>query len=186
MKNLWETWTAAMPSEWCDAVIERASHYPEQGATVGFDDARDDTGYRSSTLRWLDAHGRDHDVLEAVMRLVRQSNRTNFGFELSAPNELQVTEYHATQNGHYDWHHDVFFENPQPYDRKLSVVVQLSDPSDYEGGTFEFFSMPSPTDQFLPKGSVLIFPSFFPHRVLPVTSGVRRSLVTWVEGPKWR
>ena len=36
------------------------------------------------------------------------------------------------------------------------------------------------------KGRVLIFPSFLPHKVTPVTKGVRKSLVTWMEGPAWR
>jgi PKHD-type hydroxylase len=63
----------------------------------------------------------------------------------------------------------------------------LSDPSDYEGGRFEFDNtLPQLPDEAFKKGSVIVFPSFHKHRVTPVTSGIRHSLVTWVEGPHWR
>ena len=75
------------------------------------------------------------------------------------------------------------------FDRKLSVVVQLSEPEDYEGGVFEIDDVVRPyplnTSLFQPRGSILIFPSYIKHRVLPVTKGVRRSLVTWYNGPKF-
>ena len=38
----------------------------------------------------------------------------------------------------------------------------------------------------LPKKSIVIFPSNKWHRVRPVTSGVRKSLVTWFRGPPFR
>jgi PKHD-type hydroxylase len=120
------------------------------------------------------------------MSFVQASNRTNFGVEIDAPFDIQFTEYRATNQGHYDWHQDVWLESPRPYARKLSVVVQLSSPDDYKGGEFEFFGIQSPTATFASRGSLLVFPSFLQHRVLPVTKGLRRSLVTWIEGPNWR
>ena len=36
------------------------------------------------------------------------------------------------------------------------------------------------------QGSCLIFPSFYNHRVTPVTQGERYSLTIWCKGPKWR
>ena len=120
------------------------------------------------------------------MHFVQQSNRNNFGVEIVAPFEIQFTEYQASNNGHYDWHQDVWLESPRPYARKLSVVIQLSEPDDYSGGDFEFFGIENPGERFTPRGSLLVFPSFLQHRVNPVLSGTRRSLVTWVEGPNWR
>jgi len=69
------------------------------------------------------------------------------------------------------------------------MTCQLSDPKDYEGGELEFaipevdkgkltyttFSLP----EILPKGSIVVFPSFVWHRVKPVTKGTRYSLVMW-------
>jgi PKHD-type hydroxylase len=36
------------------------------------------------------------------------------------------------------------------------------------------------------RGRILFFPSFILHKVHPVTKGVRKSIVAWVEGPKFR
>jgi PKHD-type hydroxylase len=187
MKNLWEVWAEAVTPEQCDYIIEKGKARPSREATIGFDpDGPAVNSYRSSTIRWLDTDGDDSDVASLLMQFIKKSNRTNFGFDVTEMNEIQFTEYHGTAKGKYDWHHDVFFENPSPYDRKLSIVVQLSDPADYEGGDFEFMGAPNPPETFKKRGSVLIFPSFYMHRVLPVTSGERMSLVSWIEGPKWK
>ena len=186
MNNVWEVWPSALTDAECDAIMRRAELYADEAATVGFDKgSRSDEAYRSSTVRWFDPH-REKDIVQRLMQFVEASNRTNFGVEIVAPYELQFTEYHGTRQGKYDWHQDVWLESPRPFDRKLSVVVQLSEPDDYEGGGFEFFCVQQPGATFAPRGSMLIFPSFLQHRVLPVTRGVRRSLVTWVEGPRWR
>lgn len=186
MKNVWEVWTGALSVSECDSILNRAADYAEADATIGFSSSlRSDLAYRTSTIRWLDVL-RETVIVNRIMDFVRSSNRTNFGVDMEAPYEIQFTEYRATNKGHYDWHHDVWMESPRPYARKLSVVVQLSDPDDYEGGQFEFFGITCPGPEFAARGSVLIFPSFLLHRVLPVTKGLRRSLVTWVEGPNWR
>ena len=62
--------------------------------------------------------------------------------------------------------------------------MQLSDPTDYEGGDFIFSEVETPANS-KQKGTVLIFPSYLSHKVLPITSGVRRSLEAWFEGPRW-
>jgi PKHD-type hydroxylase len=186
MKNVWEIWQGALSPEECREFIAHAQTRPEQQATIGFQaTARSDKKHRESVIRWLDVHA-EQKWVEKLMRYVVSSNRTNFGVDIVAPFDLQFTEYHGTAGGKYDWHQDVWLESDRCYDRKLSIVVQLSDPQDYEGGAFEFFGMQSPGPQFTAMGSLLIFPSFLQHRVTPVTKGLRRSLVSWVEGPRWR
>lgn len=186
MKNIWEVWTSALTPQECAAIIERGQKYPPQTATVGFSDSsRTDQSFRSSVIRWLDPKA-DRDIVERIMQFAQSSNRTNFGFDIEAPFELQFTEYHGSEGGKYNWHQDVWLDSDRPFARKLSVVVQLSQPEDYEGGAFEFFSVQSPGPKFAPQGSILLFPSFLEHRVLPVTKGLRCSLVTWIEGPNWR
>lgn len=186
MQNTWEVWEGALTAAECDTIVARARAYPESSATIGFSDTtRNDSDYRSSTVRWLDAY-READIVGRIMTFVYSSNRTNFGVDIVAPFDVQFTEYHASKNGHYDWHQDVWLESPRPYDRKLSVVVQLSEPTEYGGGEFEFFGLQAPGAKFAPRGSLLIFPSFLQHCVRPVDRGTRLSLVTWVEGPRWR
>jgi PKHD-type hydroxylase len=100
---------------------------------------------------------------------------------------IQYTKYHGSSQGHYDFHSDVHWPSPTDRDRKLSFVMQLSDPSEYTGGQFEFTHIQDfPTAKFAAKGSILVFPSALFHRVTPVTEGTRRSLVSWIEGPCWR
>lgn len=186
MKNIWEAWTSALSAQECDIIVQRASQYTPQEATVGFaGQTKRNTSYRTSVIRWLDA-ATEQAIVDRVMQFVRLSNRTNFGVDIIAPFDIQYTEYHGTVGGKYDWHQDVWLESDRPYDRKLSLVVQLSDPADYEGGAFEFFGIAAPGEKFAPRGSILIFPSWLQHRVMPVTQGLRRSLVSWVEGPRWR
>ena len=103
-------------------------------------------------------------------------------FDLSGfGDEIQYTEYFGENNGHYSWHGDI---GPNVPHRKLSIVVQLSDPEDYEGGELELSAGSYLVDGPKTKGTVIVFPSFVLHRVLPLTSGERRSLVSWVSGPR--
>lgn len=188
MKNLWEVWPHALSPQYCDYIVEKAMRHPSSEANIGLEGELSDINIRKSTIRWLDVQSQDSDIAETVMRFVRRSNRTNFGFDITTMNEIQFTEYTGapTGGGKYDWHVDIFWENQMPFDRKLSVVIQLSHPNEYTGGEFEFFGIESPGESFKERGSVLVFPSVFNHRVLPVTSGKRLSLVTWIEGPKFR
>jgi PKHD-type hydroxylase len=91
---------------------------------------------------------------------------------------------YESDNSHYDWHQDI---NPNTFNspRKFSLVLQLSDPSEYEGGNLEIFSDKIHVVE-KKRGMVVGFPSYMPHRVTPVVSGIRKSLVIWVCGPPFR
>ena len=71
--------------------------------------------------------------------------------------------------------------------RKLSFAMQLSDPDDYEGGNVQLMDE-SGKSYIAPRqrGSIMLFDSRTQHRVLKVTKGVRKSLVGWVLGPRWK
>ena len=68
------------------------------------------------------------------------------------------------------------------------MTVTLTDHTEYQGGELEFdltnldhnkkTNLRSCTE-ILPKGSLVVFPSFVWHRVKPVTKGERNSLVIW-------
>ena len=197
MHNQYQIFTSAFNDQFCDHIISAAKLYPEQGGVVGSIDAA--TGesssaliqeIRNSTIRWIDiyAHREINTILNDYVNAV---NSSLFGFDISFGfNSLQYTEYNGDGPApqFYDWHMDCLFDNAV-LDRKLSAVVQLSSPDDYEGGLFEMEGCARPSfnvEPFLPRGSLLIFPSYLKHRVLPVTKGLRKSLVTWYNGPKFR
>jgi len=95
---------------------------------------------------------------------------------------LQYTKYYGN-GGHYDWHADL---GPGISNRKLSCVLQLSTPEEYEGGELQM--NPGGDIMSVPKGlgTICFFPSFLLHRVTPLTSGTRKSLVTWLCGANLR
>lgn len=147
-----------------------------------------DENVRRSKLRWIQRDNEDYSTVFPVFdKMFHEANRKSFGFDIQWLPSIQFTEYPAESQGHYDWHVDVFWETQEFYQRKLSMVVQLSDPGDYEGGELQLDEWKRPDPDLLKKrGSVIIFPSFIKHRVTPVTKGIRRSLVAWIEGPLWR
>lgn len=188
MLKLYHVFPGAVSIAKCSEIINRGMCLPSQNASIGFTEDRVDNSYRISTIRWF-YEPDNSDISKLIMQYAIFANREFFGFDISfGVHELQFTEYHSINKGKYDWHHDVFWENKRPHDRKLSVVIQLNDPSTYSGGEFEFRAPHDSNElvQFRQQGSVLVFPSFFEHRVTPVTAGTRYSLVSWVDGPKFR
>jgi len=151
---------------------------------------------RNSNIAWLN----DRWIYKEVQPYVHQANSNagwNFNWDFSE--SCQFTKYKLNQ--FYDWHCDSW---EQPYNnpdnpnthgkiRKLSVTCSLSDPKDYKGGEleFQFRNQDDPTLtreclEILPRGSIVVFPSFVWHRVKPVTEGTRYSLVIWNLGYPFR
>mgnify|MGYP003138563177 FL=1 len=111
------------------------------------------------------------------------ANTLFFNFDTSNQlSNIRMLRYEDT--GKYDWHLDI--GNEETSVRKITAIVQLSDENDYEGGNFEF-SMTDETGKDTAvgsrkKGSLILFPSYLGHRVSPLTSGVRYSILTWMLG----
>ena len=145
----------------------------------------------------------DSWIYKEIQPYVHQANASagwNFNWDWSE--SCQFTKYKKGQ--YYDWHCDSWdkpYQTQNPQDptngkiRKLSVTVTLSDPKDYKGGELEFdFRNLDPDKkanivkckEILPKGSLVVFPSFLWHRVCPVKSGERNSLVIWNLGYPFR
>ena len=187
MNQIWQYWKTGITTGQCDLIIEAGDEQPLAEAGLGFDGATQYDQYRSSEIRWIPT-SLTPDVTGLLWSFAHTANRNAFGFDISYLNDIQYTTYYANKNGKYDWHHDTFWGNPTAFDRKISIVIQLSDPQDYEGGDFEIDPQYQalPAEEIRAKGTVIAFPSFIRHRVTPVTKGVRRSLVCWVEGPKFR
>lgn len=105
----------------------------------------------------------------------------DYGFELREI-ELPIKVQRYTVGDFHDWHVDLGAHAG----RKLGLTVQLSDPDAYEGGDLRLFDPPSHRSALRERGAATCFPSFLPHEVTPVTSGVRFSLTAWVMGPRFR
>jgi PKHD-type hydroxylase len=136
-------------------------------------------GYSQET-KWL---------FEKINRVIENVNEEYYNFDLNGYDSIQYSEYRAEDDGRYNFHidfmHDAIPQNEYDFmTRKLSFSLLLND--DYVGGDFEFTFGEKPLQHKLRKGDIILFPSFFMHRVTPVTEGVRKSLVSWVTGPKFR
>jgi PKHD-type hydroxylase len=140
-----------------------------------------DKTYRSSQIRWIPYNDDSKWLYEKCKRLLIKANTNMWNFNTTNIKEaLQFTEYRADVEGHYDWHSDLGDLNST---RKISMSIQLSDPSDYFGGELEFMTGRLPIKAPKTKGTVIFFPSYLMHRVTKVTYGTRNSLVTWFHGP---
>lgn len=211
MRNHWYNLPKFLTPAECALVIKHAkSFYEPQTAVVGHGASARQDKMRSSTIRWLKYS--DLELLWLRFRIeekILEANR-DFGYNLQPGfTEIQFTEYHgaplqkatlwqrlkgipviqppaAGGGDHYDWHEDCSAVMEKAMDRKLSFVLQLSDPADYIGGQFELTPNAHPLlpDSFTQQGDALLFRSGLKHRVLPVTAGIRYSLVTWIHGSR--
>jgi PKHD-type hydroxylase len=187
MKALWQMWESALPEKVCDQIVSEGKKLKLREAG-SYTNLLVDRNIRSANISWIDYYNEQfEDVWKFVERKFHEANANAFGVDISHLRSLQFTNYPAESEGHYDWHEDVFWEKDEIYNRKLSMVVQLTDPEEYTGGNLEL-CVPIPPEQDIlrKKGTIIVLPSFVRHRVTKVESGERNSLVAWIEGPLWR
>jgi len=126
-------------------------------------------------------------VMEDVEHVLLNVNNNYFGYNLHQINLYKTINYNiysGNDNHRYDWHVDTA-TSEQKYDLKLTALVNLSD-SPYVGGDFELNTGEiTHIKEFSEPGDIILFKSYILHRVKPVTSGVRKSLAFFLEGPKF-
>jgi len=168
----------ALPEDMINAVRSVLDTKELKDAAVN--DNEVDKTKRRSKVYFLPKNQEFLDIYKTFHEIIAKCDSEFYRFSLSEFAEpIQYTVYDSEDQGYYDWHLDMGHEKAR---RKLSLVCQLSDPSEYEGGELQIHT----GDILVPekdKGNVVVFPSYMLHRVTPVTKGVRRSLVMWVEGP---
>ena len=174
--------SAFTPSELIK-IRQIGDNLPKQNASVGGGDTNEVTDYRKSEISWI-ADNQDTEWLYSkISDYAKTANREMWNFDVwGYQDSLQYTKYYGN-GGHYDWHADL---GPGLSNRKLSVVLQLSDPKEYEGGELQINVGGSILSVPKELGLICFFPSFLLHRVTPLTSGVRTSLVTWLCGANLR
>lgn len=167
----------------CDALVALCQTQPMKDAGLIRQTAHT---IRRAELSWLDDLPEAAWVMDCMVRIVGQANRVAFNFDLTEFAESpQVARYGAEREAHFDWHTDIG-AGALAARRKLTIVVQLSDPADYEGGTLELRPDSNVTQAPQDRGTAILFPSFVLHRVTPLTKGTRWSLTLWAHGPAFR
>jgi PKHD-type hydroxylase len=176
--NLYAYWNDAFTKEECEKIIQIANKKGLiKGTTMGKSDVR------KSKVSWLYPGDDMEWVFRKVTDIVSNLNERFFGFDIFGINEgFQFTNYKAPSDK-YGKHVD---RASNFMVRKLSVSIQLTDPKEYEGG--ELYLYDGATGELMSnkQGTLIVFPSYVVHEVMPVTKGERNSLVTWVTGNQFK
>jgi hypothetical protein len=167
----------AMPEEFCDYIIKSTPWQVAQSGTTY--DALGEVN--RAELRKVDI------VSEHIMSplgcvcqsyLIAGNGWAGWSHSINGFDAVQIMRY--TEGGHYLWHSDVL----PPHDgveRKVSLVILLNDPSEFEGGELQFEGKED-VKVFKNKGDIVVFPAGTKHRVTPITKGVRYVAVCWAKG----
>jgi PKHD-type hydroxylase len=164
----------------------------DKAKTVGKGEDCED--HRRSKVKFFDRNENNFWIFDRFNTVIDSINNQFYDFELYGYRNFQYTIYDSSNNGMYDWHADTVLGNNLGgmeigSTRKLSFVMLLSQPyEEFTGGEFQL-NLGMEKDALTPtlnKGDIIVFPSFLIHRVKPVHLGIRKSIVIWVEGPKFR
>jgi PKHD-type hydroxylase len=166
--------------EECEKIISMKGNKSDSTVYIGGNVYQADKKFRNSNSNFLVYNKHMEWFSKRLQDLVYYVNNEYFQFKLTLITDIGVVEY--LKDGFFTKHLDIGKDKISL--RKLSVVTFLSDPNDYEGGRLCF--EPSGQAPKQERGSVVIFPSYLPHRVEPVTDGVRYTLVAWCVGPHFK
>jgi PKHD-type hydroxylase len=176
-------WEGALAPSEVDAIIAYGDALLHDKGTIAGRSGNIES-VRITDLAWIEHKPETKAFYDRLSQIVLRLNTDFYRFALTGLENLQYTIYDGRQGGHYDWHIDFAHQNHKP--RKISLSIQLSDPTDYDGCELQFQIDSQPVSAPRSRGTVIAFPSFFLHRVTPVTRGVRKSLVLWATGPDFR
>lgn len=143
---------------------------------------REDKNIRNSKIGFIPTNEKNSWLFSKLSGLVINVNQQCFNYDLQKIQTLQYTTY--STNEFYEKHIDMEEEFCGSI-RKLSFVMSLTNPNEYEGGELSLYNSSSPVNFKLSKGSILFFSSFVLHEVKPITKGFRETIVGWVSGPKF-
>jgi len=199
-------YVTGLPKEMIDIVDRDVSQFDnqvEQSTLMGPE--KDDTTMRNSKNFWISTN---HWIGGWLWYYIQKANRENFMYDVTDIDSGSIQYTHYGPGEFYNWHRDQFVdtfynrkivpnsENNLGEDemiiqgenvRKLSFIVQMSDPHDYSGGEVQFYDEGG-SWYMAPKqrGTMIVFDSRVKHRVRKIKSGMRKSLVGWVVGPRWK
>ena len=186
-ENDFATWEDGFTNEECDEIIRLGESLDAKDSTVGSNpkEQKNNNNIRRSLNSWIVLNKDTEWVYKRLGNISRCLNGMNWRYDISGFSEdLQYTRYND-DDSFYGWHIDSGQTNSEHPQRKISITLQLSESSEYEGGDFQIRSSKLNTCP-KKKGLVIAFPSHSLHQVTPVTKGIRRSLVVWLCGPPLR
>jgi PKHD-type hydroxylase len=178
----WAYWDNLFTPEECKQIIAIGNKKKPEVATI--DNERiEKSSVRKSKVAWLAPADNMDWVYRRVTDVALALNAQYFGFELFGITEgFQFTKYESS-GSFYGPHIDKMHNGTV---RKLSLVIQLSDPKDYKGGDLKLHYSSQPIATPKAQGKLVAFPSYVLHEVTPVTKGTRYTLVCWITGKPFK
>lgn len=180
-------WENFLTEEEINFLIHHSSWNTKTSAKIGGGNEQAyDSDYRRTNVAWFDFSPEHQTIWNKIKEVIATVNNQYFHADVKGIYEpMQLTEYTAADKGYYDWHTDMAPED-KLVPRKLSMVLMLSDPSEYEGGFFQIKTAKNNTTLEMKKGRAWFFPSYVLHRVTPITKGLRKTAVVWAGGEHWK
>jgi PKHD-type hydroxylase len=191
LENYYYRFTKAIPKDICEKIIDLGKQKTLEKAKID-KNKKAPKKIRDSKIIWLT----DQWLYDLIQPWLNEANKeAKWNFNIDWNESFQFTVYEKNQ--HYGWHTDQsvdLYSNKQNLNfdgktRKISMSLNLSDPSEYKGGELNFCwkdkkmkDVIVKDKDFKKQGSLIFFPSFIWHKVSPVTSGTRYSLVLWSIG----
>ena len=134
-------------------------------------DNKVDHSVRNSRIAWIHPSPSTWWLFDRAIMVFKS------GLPFSTLQSMQYTVYY--DKGHYDFHRDIGTGDEIMKARVNVGILQLSSPSEYKGGVLQIKYEDQVIDVMKTKGMVTTFPNELLHRVTPVTSGVRKTLIMW-------
>jgi len=183
--NSYAYWNNAFSKIECEQIINLGKDKGlSKGSTLNdTKEKKSNKEVRDSKVTWLYPTDNMEWVFRRVTDITLNLNERFFKFDLFGMLEgFQFTNYEAP-GGKYGRHVDSTFNINV---RKLSISIQLTNPTEYEGGELYLYSDEEGKVMDKTQGTLIIFPSYTLHEVMPVTKGERNSLVSWVTGKPFK
>lgn len=194
MVSDWCFWENCFSVEECDEIIKLASGREMIKPTIGdqFLSTKVDDNFRRGSICFIDQYDSSFGkYFDKLWKIQRRVNNDFFHLHVTDLPSVQFSEYDSQFKSEYKEHQDIFWINNSDKHRKVTLVLQLTDPSEYVGGELVLNSYGiNPTEEeqvkMKQRGTIIAFTSFVPHALKPVVAGCRHSLVAWFEGPKFK
>jgi PKHD-type hydroxylase len=168
----------AVPSEICDYIVSSFKNNEYESGTVGHNIIKENV--RRVFVQYIP---QNNWITSLIHYYGFDANKENFNYTVSDSSQVQFLKYEPGM--FYRVHADTSdYVGVESYYRKLTVILNLTDPSEFDGGKFVLYNngltaiRPEAT-----KGTVFVFPSFMNHKISPITKGTRYSMVGWIMGP---
>lgn len=185
LKNFYWLWEEELSSDLCNVLLSEVDWTGEFSAGVLQDPIKMKTVQDAEKRQTMITFEPQSKPMGAILmsHIVEANALAEWNFIITGVESTQIGRYEA--EGFYDWHIDSYVPNAQGIQRKLSAILFLSNPDEYEGGELNIKAEGIKTLK-PPKGSIIVFPSVLEHMVSPVTEGVRYTAVSWATGPAFR